>query len=101
MLGALVSSARFVRRRVWRVAGLYLLNVAVAMLLAALATWTDPPASWTPWLALVVGQFFIVGRLVATLAFMASEVAFFQGELSHTHHNASPEPIWPEAPEVG
>jgi len=84
MLGALVSSARFVRRRVWRVAGLYLLNVAVAVLLAALWVWADPPASLTPWLAFAVGQLFIAGRLVAKLAFMASQVAFFQRELGHT-----------------
>lgn len=95
MLGALVSSARFVRRRVWRVAGLYLLNIAVAVLLAALWMWADPPASWTPWLAFAVGQLHIVTRLAAKLAFMASQVAFFQEELAETHHTA-PEPIWPE-----
>jgi len=31
---------------------------------------------------------------------MASEVAFFQGELAHRDYTAAPMPIWPDAPEV-
>ena len=100
MLGALVSSARFIRRRRWRVTGLYLLNSLAAVLIAALWMWADPPAAWPPWLALAVGQLYIVGRLAAKLAFMASEIVFFQDELAHAHYTAAPEPVWPDSPAV-
>jgi hypothetical protein len=98
MLGALAASIRFVRRRLWRVAGLQLLNVAAVLLIVLLWLWGDPPAGWAPWLALAIGQLYVAARIAAKLAFMASEVVFFQRELAHAHYTALPEPTWPDSP---
>lgn len=100
MLGALTASLRFIRRRPWRVAGLYAVNIGAALLLGTLWMWADPPAAWSPWLALAVGQLYIVARIAAKLAFMASEVVFFQRELAHARYTAAPEPTWPDSPAV-
>ncbi len=100
MIGALVASLRFVRRRIWRVAGLYLLNVVAALILAGLWRQAAPSAAAAPWLALAIAQIYVAGRIAAKLAFMASEVAFFQGELAHAQYTAAPEPVWPDSPAV-
>jgi hypothetical protein len=41
-----------------------------------------------------------LARLWAKLAFMASEIAFFQGELAHAGYVAAPLPVWPDSPAV-
>jgi hypothetical protein len=41
---------------------------------------------------------YLVARIWARLAFMASEVVFFQAELAHAQYAAAPEPIWPDSP---
>jgi hypothetical protein len=98
MIGALAASLRFIRRRPFRVAGLYLLN-AVALLLIV-RVWSDaaPAASASVWGALLVTQVYLLFRLWSKLAFMASEVVFFQGELAHAGYTAAAVPIWPESP---
>jgi hypothetical protein len=98
MISALVASLRFVRRRPWRVLGLYLLNILAVVLLGTIWWAADPPVGWPPWLAFAVAQAYIAARIVAKLAFMASEIAFFQGELAHAHYTAASEPTWPESP---
>ncbi len=100
MIGALSGAVRFVRRRIWRVTGLYLLNVLAVLLLAAVWLLVDPRAGWAAWIAFAAGQVYIVIRIAAKLAFMASEVVFFQQELAHAHYTAAPDPIWPESPAV-
>jgi hypothetical protein len=42
-------------------------------------------------------QLYLLAHVWARLAFMASEVAFFQGELAHARYAASPLPPWPES----
>ena len=100
MLGALSGAVRFVRRRFWRVAGLYLMNVGAVLVVAAAWLLVDPRATWDAWIAFAAGQVYIVARIAAKLAFMGSEVVFFQQELAHAHYTAAPEPIWPESPAV-
>jgi hypothetical protein len=100
MLGALAASIRFVRRRPLRILGLYLLNVFV--LVAVLRLWVQAtPASDAPRsAALLILLVYLLGRLWAKLAFLASEVVFFQGELAHANYTATPLPLWPDSPEA-
>jgi hypothetical protein len=97
MIGALGASLRFIRRRPLRTTGLYLLNAAALLLIVRV--WYDaaPAAGASVWWALLVTQIYLLFRLWAKLAFMASEVVFFQGELAHAGYTAAPVPIWPES----
>ncbi len=74
MIGALVSSARFVRRRIWRVAGLYLVNVGLAV--AVSLPWLAASA-WSSFAAVAL---YLGIRVIARLAFVASEIAFVEAE---------------------
>ena len=98
MLGALGASMRFIRRRPLRVAGLYLLNVIAFAVILRLWLQVAPPAHAAPWLALLIAQVYLLVRIWAKLAFMASETVFFQGELAHAQYTAAPEPVWPDSP---
>ena len=98
MLSALLASLRFVRRRFFRTAGLYLLNVFAAIVILRIWLSVAPSATAAPWLALLVAQLYLLCRLWAKLSFMASETVFFQGELAHAQYTAAPEPLWPDSP---
>ena len=99
-LGALLAGARFVRRNRGAI-GLYLLNGAaflVLLLLYALATPGAPGSGLWMWIALALGQFYIVARHYLKLLFYASEVAFFQSALAHASYTAAPAVVWPDSP---
>jgi hypothetical protein len=98
VLAALAAAVRFIRRRFWRVAGLYLLNTAAFVLILAVWFAAAPSASAPLGVALLVAQVYLLARIVAKLAFAASEIAFFQGELAHAGYTASPRPVWPDSP---
>jgi hypothetical protein len=98
MLGALGASLRFIRRRFFGVTGLYLLNVVVLLVILRLWLQVAPSAGTAPWLALLTGQIYLLMRVWAKLAFMASEAVYFQGELAHAGYTAAPDPIWPDSP---
>ena len=100
VIGALGAAIRFIRRRPIRVPALYLLNLLAAAVVLRLWLQAAPDVGAPTWLALLGGQLYILGRVWAKLAFMASEVVFFQGELAHAHFTAAPEPIWPDSPAV-
>ena len=57
-----------------------------------------PRAGAETWWAFLVAEVYLLFRIWAKLAFMASEVAFFQGELAHVDYTALPEPVWPDSP---
>jgi hypothetical protein len=98
MLGALGASLRFIRRRFFRVSGLYLLNVIALIVILRLWLQVAPSAGTAPWLALLIGQVYLLLRVWAKLAFMSSETVYFQGELAHAGYTAAPEPVWPDSP---
>ncbi len=97
-VASVLAGLRFVRRRFWRMGGLYLVNVVGLLVLARLWLQVAPGASDPDWRALLTGQLYLVARIWARLAFMASEVVFFQAELAHAHYAAAPEPTWPDSP---
>jgi len=98
MIGALGASLRFLRRRFVRAAALYALNVLALLVILRLWLQVAPSAATAPWLALLIGQIYLLMRVWAKLAFMASETVYFQGELAHADYTAAPDPIWPESP---
>ena len=98
MIGALAASLRFIRRRPWRTAGLYLLNAIALLVIVRLWFQAAPPATDPPWSALLVTQIYLLARIWAKIAFLASEVVFFQGELAHAGYTAMPLPVWPDSP---
>lgn len=100
MLGSLGAAFRFMRRRPFRVAGLYLLNVIAFLVVLRFWMAAAPSASAPAWLALLVTELYLLVRIWAKLAFMASEIVFFQGELAHAEYSATPTIVWPDSPEA-
>lgn len=100
MLGAIGASLRFIRRRVVRVIGLYLLNGIAFLVILRLWLQVAPSADASVWFALLVSEIYLLARVWARLSFMASEIVFFQGELAHAQYTALPDPIWPDSPAV-
>jgi hypothetical protein len=97
VISALGAALRFIRRRPGRVVGLYLLNVLAFAVILALWSVAAPSASAPVWMALLVAQVYLLARIWAKLAFLASEIAFFQGELAHAGYTAAPPPTWPDS----
>lgn len=97
MIGALVAGWRFVMRHPGKTVLLYAMNLGLAALVAALYFLIAPGAS-APLLAFLVGQLYIVLRVVVRLQFMASQIALFQSKLAHAGYVARPVPKWPDSP---
>lgn len=100
-LGAMLASARFIRRRAGGTMGLYLLNAAIFLLAVAAYAVSAPGAPRSGpsmWLALALGQLYIVVRHYLKLVFYASQTAYFQSTLAHAAFTAAPAPVWPESP---
>jgi hypothetical protein len=97
VVSALGASMRFLRRRPLRAFGLYLLN-GIAFLMV-LRLWLElAPQAWDSigW-AFLVTQIYLLVRLWLRLAFVASEIVFFQGELAHAGYTARPPYVWPNS----
>ena len=100
-IGALLAALAFIRRRPGRVIGLYALNALTFVTLLAVWAVAAPGASGgggAIWLGLVVGQIYVLGRLLLKLQFIASQTALFQASLAHATCAASPITVWPESP---
>ena len=97
MIGALKAAARFVARYPAPAVMLYLLNFALAALVA-LAYYLAAPGAGAGLAAFAIGQAYIVLRAIVRLQFMASQTALFQGRLAHAGYVARPEPRWPDSP---
>jgi hypothetical protein len=100
MVGAIASALRFIGRRPLGAVALYVLNVAAALVVLRLWMQAAPIAATPLWLTVLGSQLYLLARILARLAFMASEVAFFQGELARAGYASAPEPVWPESPAV-
>ena len=100
VVASLGAGLRFVRRRFWRVAGLYVLNILGMLVLARLWLQLAVGADGADWLALFVSQLYLVARIWARMAFLGSEAVFYQGELAHAHYTAAPLPRWPDSASV-
>lgn len=98
-VGAFVAGARFVRRHPAALR-LYLLNGACFLLLALAYALVAPgaPSGLAIWIALAVGQIYILLRHYVKLLFYASQVSFFQSRLAHAAYTAAPPVVWPDSP---
>ena len=98
-IGAFVAGVRFVRRHPATLR-LYLINGAGFVLLALVYALVAPgaPSGLAIWIALALGQLYILLRHYVKLLFYASQVAFFQGSLAHAAYTAAPPVVWPESP---
>jgi hypothetical protein len=103
-IGGLIAAVRFLPGIPATAGGLYLLNtVTCAALLAAwaaIAPSAGAPAGLGMWLALALGQGFIVARLATKLHFVASQTALFQRRLAHERFTSAPVYRWPDAAHV-
>jgi hypothetical protein len=107
MIGACIAAWRFIRQRPLQVIGLYAcIGVALAVWLtiyALVAPGAQVQGGWI-WLALFVGQLYIVGRLWLKLQTQASLVAMYQDDFGRRFAAAQPvtaaAPIWPDSPAV-
>ena len=96
-IGSIVASMRFIRRRPARIALLYVLNVLAMVSITRLWLLTvsvGGPGS----LSLLLWPGYALLRIWARLGFLASEIAFFQGELGFRPLTAVSDPVWPDAP---
>jgi hypothetical protein len=104
MVGALVASARFLRRHRWAAGGAFLINAALFGAVVAFYGLVAPRAPGGSPLALVhvvlVGQLYVLARLAVKLSFYASAVVLFQERLAHASYTAAPNPVWPDSPAV-
>lgn len=98
MIGAAGAAIRFVRRRPLRILGLLGLNLATMAAVVRFWYSAAPDASDSHLYAFVVTHLFVLLFTVARMAWMASDVVFFQGELAHATYTAAPLPVWPESP---
>jgi len=81
MLVALGASWRFIRQNAAAAMGVYLMNAVTFALVLAAYSFVAPGgggAGAMVWVAVLIGQAYIVGRLCVRLLFFASEIALFQ-----------------------
>ena len=97
-IGALLAGTRFVRRNLAAASSLYLLNGILFLAAIGLYALAAPGATLPAWLALIVGEAYILLRHVLKLTFYASETALFQARLAHASYTAGPPIEWPESP---
>ena len=103
MLGAVIAGARFARRNSRAVAALYAITgclFVALLLLYGIASAGASATSARMWLAIAIGQLYLLGRLWIKLVFLASETALFQSRLAHIHYVASEPIARPEPPLV-
>jgi hypothetical protein len=95
-IGSLGAALRFLRRQQSAAFGLYLLNTAafLALLVFYAAVASEGAPTWT---SLVVGQLYIIARIVLRTQFAASQIGLFQGRLAHAGYTAAPVPVWPDS----
>ncbi len=98
MIGAVGAALRFIRRRPFRVFGLYLMSAIASLLVMRLWYSAAPPASVSIGMAFLMTQVYLLVRVWAKLAWIAGEVVFFQGELAHATYTAAPLEMWPDSP---
>jgi hypothetical protein len=98
--GAIAAAARFAMRQPGAVLSLYLLNVLVFAAVVALYALIAPGAAGglSAWIGFLIGQLYIVLRVIVRLLFAASQTALFQGRLAHAGYTAAPPPVWPDSP---
>jgi hypothetical protein len=103
MVGASAEAIRFIQRNAAAAASLFLINFGIFAAVVVMYAAVVPRIGGTGvsmWLALMIGQLYLVVRLWVKLVFWASETALFQSRLAHIGYVNRPEPAWPESPQA-
>ena len=100
VIGAVAAALRFIRHRPVRATGLYAINLLTAVALTLAWQRMALTAGRRVWIAFALAQGYLLVKIVARLAFMASETVFLQRELAHAEYTAAPEVLWPDSPAV-
>lgn len=100
VIGAVLASIRFIRRRPLRLTALYLLNLLALAACGALWLAAAPAATAPVWLALLLSQIYLLARLWTRLAAMTSLLVFFEDALAHASYRARPLSVWPDSPSM-
>jgi hypothetical protein len=58
------------------------------------------PRGQSAFLAAIVIAVMVAVQILVRLSFMATSIAFFQGQLAHAGYTAAPLPTWPDSPAV-
>lgn len=101
VLGGLAASLRFLARNPGTTLGLYGINALTFLALAGVWALVAPGVSgggMMLWLTFVLGQLYILARLLLKLHFVASQTALFQARLAHAAYTAAPIARWPDSP---
>jgi hypothetical protein len=101
VLGGLAAALRLLARRPGATFGLYALNAVTFVVLLGVWSMIAPGVTGSGlemWLALTVGQLYVLARLLVKLQFLASQTALFQASLAHAAFTAAPPVSWPESP---
>jgi hypothetical protein len=101
-LGAIGAAVRFIWRRPIPVIALYALNLAavtlgVTLMVGALSRL---PGGQNVSVAAIWIVIMSAAQVLVRLSFMATSIAFFQGQLAHAGYTAAPLPTWPDSPAV-
>jgi len=101
MIGAFAAGARFVARQPFSTISLYLSNGVLFLAVLALYGVLAPGVGGGGLgivRAFLIGQAYVLARLVVRLTFAASQTCLFQSRLAHAAYTATPDPVWPESP---
>lgn len=101
MIGALVAGVRFMRRHPTEVTVVYAANAAIAAVVLGLYVLLAPDGRGGDWRlvgVVAVGAAYLIARLAARLAFLASALALVEHRLAHAEYTAPPLPVWPDSP---
>ena len=98
-IGALNAALRFTGRHPGAALGLYLINSVVFALVLVFYAIVAPGAAggWYAVLGLLVGQLYIVLRVLVRVGFAATQISLFQSRLAHAGYTARYTPVWPES----
>lgn len=80
MIGAIAASARFIRRHAGAALALYITDFVLflgAVAMYGVAAPSAGPGGWSIWVALAIGQGYVLLRLSVKLIFYASETALY------------------------
>jgi hypothetical protein len=98
-VGGLGAAWRFMARQPGAVVALYLVNTAAFLVLLAVYALVAPGVGSGIWMfeGLLVGQLYIIARVILRTLFAASQIALFQSRLAHAGYMAAPVPVWPDS----
>jgi hypothetical protein len=98
-IGAVLASARFVRRNAIAACSLYVVFAACLILAwVFLETRLSPDWPRPGWATLAGGEITMAALMFVALALLASCTALFQARLAHASYTAAPTIEWPESP---